>query len=189
MVEINGQCWYRRNSDKTPSSFDPSPAYVVGSDVGWSGYYTGGPHDNEGLLYQLSAVMNNSHTDRGQGVCAPGFHVPSDCEWMFLEHSLGMDNTVLTNLNYRGTDQGTKLKFASAGSSGFTALFSGFRDAAGSFFNRGAAGGNAGYFWASTPNSVDPSQSWRRFVINTEAKVFRQVGNPHLSFSVRCLKD
>jgi uncharacterized protein (TIGR02145 family) len=54
---------------------------------GWAGVE---PAPGEGQLYQWSAAMNNSSTERAQGICPSGFHVPSDCEWMYLENSLGM---------------------------------------------------------------------------------------------------
>lgn len=190
IVEIAGQCWMAENLDATPSNFDPAPEWVSLTDTGWSGYYDENPNNAEGYgrLYQWSAAMNGSTEERAQGVCPTGWHVPSDCEWMFLEYSLGMDVSELEVQNPRSSGQvGTQL--SPEGDSGFNAQYGGGRIAGGSGSYQGI---NAnGRFITSTPapeydgfmtyfaRILDPTQnySWRTFNING------------FSSSVRCVKN
>jgi uncharacterized protein (TIGR02145 family) len=76
IVDIGGQCWMRYNMN------------ISGGVV-----YSGGPYVNEGRLYTWYAAMNSSSTERAQGKCPTGWHIPSDCEWMYLENTLGMTTT------------------------------------------------------------------------------------------------
>ena len=187
LVEIGGQCWYRRNAVNIPSAYNPVSTWVNNSDVGWSGFYDGGPLANHGRLYQWSAAMNGSTAERAQGVCPTGWHVPSDCEWMYLENTLGMSTTDQQATGYRGT-QGQKLSdlvlAPATNSSGFTGLRAGYRrNTDGAFLARG----NSGFWWSSSEVSTTGTQ--RRFLASSEAGVFRSSINKAFGFSVRCLKD
>jgi uncharacterized protein (TIGR02145 family) len=205
LVNINGQCWMKTNLKEVPSNYSTASggigtgaAWTTNSpgDQGYWGYYntaitsgasgwaTTEPAAGEGLLYQWSAAMNGSTTERAQGVCPTGFHIPSDCEWMYLEHGQGMSITHQNMTNWRSTTgEGTKLK--GAGSSGFTALLAGFRHTDGPFYSRGTSG----YWWASSETSTSAAQS--RLLFGSEARVYRShySFNKAYAFFVRCLKD
>jgi uncharacterized protein (TIGR02145 family) len=188
LVEIGGQCWYSRNAVNTPSAYDPAPTWVNSTDVGWSGVYTGGPFTNEGLLYQWSAAMNGSTTERAQGVCPTGWHVPSDCEWMYLENTLGMSTTdQLVNNSWRSSGSvGSKLStLTSSGtnSSGFTALLAGLRSTNGTFNDRGSYG----HWWSSSEASTTFAR--RRYLVSSQVGVARASSSKANGYSVRCLKD
>jgi uncharacterized protein (TIGR02145 family) len=182
LVEIGGQCWARYNSDVVNSN--DKPALNDGIDRGSSDYYSsaaGEPAANEGLLYQWSAAMNGSTAERAQGVCPSGWHIPSDCEWMFLENTLGMTVSDQVNLGARSSGNvGSKLK--SGGASGFSGLLSGYGNYAPTFTSRGSGG----YFWSS---SVTGSNAFFRYLLSSVAYVGRLADNRANSFSVRCLKD
>lgn len=182
LVEIGGQCWARYNSDVVNSN--DQPAVNNGVDRGSSDYYGSAasePAANEGLLYQWSAAMNGATAERAQGVCPTGWHIPSDCEWMFLENSLGMTTAdqVIKGTRYSGT-VGTKLK--QGGASGFAGLFSGNGNYAPAFGSRGTYG----YFWSS---SVSVANAFYRDLNSSSAFVGRDAPSEAYSFSVRCLKD
>lgn len=182
LVEIGGQCWARYNSDVANSN--DSPAVNDGIDKGSSDYYGSAanePAPNEGLLYQWSAAMDGSSSERAQGVCPDGWHIPSDCEWMFLENSLGMAVSDQVSTGSRSSGGvGTKLK--AAGSAGFAGLLSGFGNYAPSFIYRG----NFGYYWSSSDSS---SGAFHRDVALSSGAFYRNAGSRAYSFSVRCLKD
>jgi len=176
LVEIGGQCWARVNNSITPLQSK--------SGDGSGGYYTGGPYTNpdEGLLYGWTAAMNTSTTapDRGQGTCPISWHVPSDCEWMFLENTLGMStsnqqvqagdpNNVSNQRDAASTNstsisvgrQLTVTSFSSSGgvsstnSSGFSALD------VGDFSYNTYADRGAGYtyYWTSTISTTPVTSS------------------------------
>ena len=181
LVEINGQCWYRRNAVNTPTAFDPVPNHVADTDVGWSGDYTGGPYTDEGKLYQWSAAMNNTTNERGQGICPTGWHVPSDCEWMYLEGSLGMSITEQEDTGSRSSG-GVGTKLLEGGSSGFEALLAGWRFS--EFFSNSK---NGAIFWTST--ATESSKAHRRWLEVNDPWVNRVSLVKDRGYSVRCLKD
>ncbi len=187
LIEINGQCWYRRNADNIPSAFNPSPAWANYTENGWSGYYIGGPYPNEGLLYQWTAAMNGASTERAQGICPIGWHIPSDCEWMFLENSLGMDVSQQTGTGWRESGSvGSKLSnftLEGTNSSGFSGLLTGIHHTNGSYGNRG---GHA-HWWTSTVYIFASPQ--RYYIDFGSVGVYRYSNNEAGAYSVRCLKD
>ena len=187
LVDISGQCWMRYNMDTIPSNYSSSPTWSS-TDVGWSGYYTGGPFTNAGLLYQWSAAMNGSTAERAQGVCPTDWHVPSDCEWMYLENNLGMSTALQgSTTGFRSTTgEGSKLSTATSSgnnNSGFTALLAGGRGSNGPFNSRVISG----FWWSSSEASATTAQG--RNLTSSQAGVFRNSRNEANGFSVRCLKD
>jgi uncharacterized protein (TIGR02145 family) len=182
LVEIGGQCWARYNSDVLNSN--DKPAVNDGVDKGSSDYYGSAasePAANEGLLYQWSAAMNAGTAERAQGICPVGWHVPSDCEWMFLENTLGMPVAEQTATGSRATGSvGTKLK--AGGTSGFAGFLSGDGGYAPAFGYRGTYG----TFWSSSVSGVN---GFSRSLNSSNASVPRNAYAKANSFSVRCLKD
>jgi uncharacterized protein (TIGR02145 family) len=151
-----------------------------GTFQGWAGAE---PAPGEGQLYQWSAAMNNSRTERAQGICPSGFHVPSDCEWMYLENTLGMSvvgQELGIQPGYDNSRSGglvaAKLSTFAYGrtgnnSTGFTGLLAGGRGYGtnGDFRGRGSQTGfpagftGSAFWWSSTfvprapnPNSQPP---------------------------------
>ena len=165
-----------------------SPTWVNSSDVGWYGYY----NDNyqaagEGTLLQWSAAMNGATTERAQGVCPTDWHIPSDCEWMYLENSLGMTIAEQQGTGWRNSGTvGSKLSTLTANgtnSSGFTALLAGLRSANGPFTSRGSSGS----WWSSSEPSATTAH--HRYLVSGQEGVSRNSFNKAYGFSVRCLKD
>ena len=187
VVEIGGQCWMQENIDVNPAG---SIAHDGSTDTGWYGYYsTTYQAAGEGTLLQWSAAMNGATTERAQGVCPTDWHVPSDCEWMYLENSLGMTIAEQQGTGFRDSGSvGSKLStFTNNGtgtnSSGFTALLAGFRNTHGTFFNRGTFG----FWWSSSETSA--SIALNRILHSSQVGVLRTSFNKALGYSVRCLKD
>jgi uncharacterized protein (TIGR02145 family) len=185
VVEINGQCWMQENIDVNPSG---SPTFGF-NDNGWYDYYNNTYQAaDEGTLMQWSAAMNGSTAERAQGVCPTGWHVPSDCEWMYLENSLGMSTADQENTFVRGTQGQDLSTFASGGtnSSGFTALPAGYNVSAfggNDFSDRGTNG----RWWTSS--QINPSSAWNRQIDDGAAGVARNQNAKADGFSVRCIKD
>ena len=190
VVEIGGQCWMQEGIDVNPTS---SPTWVNFTDVGWYGYYNAAYQAaGEGTLLQWSAAMDGVTTERAQGVCPTDWHIPSDCEWMYLENSLGM-----TTADQQGTgsrDSGTvgsKLSTLTdsgngTNSSGFTALLPGLRLDNGPFHNHG----NHTVLWSSSENIATTAHTRDMLISSTNLGVYRSNNaNKARGFSVRCLKD
>lgn len=208
LVLINGQCWMVQNAVELPTApcangintgcnvwLASSPGDIgswgyfnTTTTNGTAGWATAEPATNEGLLYQWSAAMNGSTRERTRGVCPAGWHIPSDCEWMYLEHGLGMfiSEQTTNSLTPRiAGSVGSKLSsFTSSGnnSTGFTGLLAGFRNSEGPFAGRTVLT----HFWSSSESSTTNAQ--RRSLQNSTG-VVRFSSNKAFGFSVRCLKD
>ncbi|MEY3412353.1 MAG: hypothetical protein RIQ70_1041 [Bacteroidota bacterium] len=188
LVEIGGQCWMRYNMNVTPTAFNPVPTWANNTDVGWSGIYTGGPFTNEGLLYQWSAAMNNTTTERAQGICPSGWHVPSDCELMYLENTLGMTTAEQQQGNSWRTSGSVSLDLSSSlpsgtNISGFSGLLTGRRYFSNGNFDKGLLA-----LWSSSASSG--TSAIMRELNGGIAGVGRKISEPKShGYSVRCLKD
>ena len=191
IVEIGEQCWFAENLASAPSNFDPSPDWVNLVDVGWNGYYQNDPQNGEdgnGKLYQLSAVLNNTIEERSQGSCPDGWHIPSDCEWMYLEKNLGMETNELELLNPRYSGSvGTKL--SPEGESGFDTNYSGYRTTSGSFSSRD----NYDYYFTSTFAGIGGDGQtptyYTRILQKDREFVWRSKNTTPMASSVRCVKN
>lgn len=79
-----------------------------------------------------------------QGVCPSGWHVATDCEYQYVEHTLGMTVAEQQAVGVRASGSvGTALKVA--GNSGLDITLSGARRYNTGFIN----GGSEGHFWSS----------------------------------------
>jgi gliding motility-associated-like protein/uncharacterized protein (TIGR02145 family) len=200
VVEINGQCWFAENlrttvlndgsaisnlNNTTAWSTTQLPAYAwMFSDVGYQ--YRGG-------FYNFYAVA----TDK---LCPIGWHVPTDCDFIYLENSLGMDPSEHTIVAYRGEAQnvGGQLKCVSnptpnTGANdlwGFAAKAYDYRDPGGGW----SPGGTNAQFWVSdTVENVD-GVGRTRTITNMFQAIYRNgTYNPALGYfnggcNVRCVK-
>jgi uncharacterized protein (TIGR02145 family) len=183
-VTIGAQTWMAENL-KTTHYADGSAIPLVEGTSDWTAltetskaycWYINSTvnRDTYGGLYTWAAAMNGTASSGAnpsgvQGVCPDGWHLPSDAEWKQLEMYLGMSQEEADNEDWRGTDEGGKLKetgtthwnapnTGATNSSGFTALPGGVRDVEGTFYD---VGGTA-YFWPAT--SDDVSWAWYRYL-------------------------
>jgi uncharacterized protein (TIGR02145 family) len=210
VVDINGQCWMTRNLNEIPSNF-PSPATWLATtiqDVGQHGYYntatpagtagwaTTAPSSAHGRLYQWSAAMNGTTLERAQGACPDGWHIPSDCEWRYLEHGIGMSiaqtNTqqnsagaVSQKLREIPANGGGTGGTAGTNSTGFSMILAGARSDAGVFSGNttGAA------FWTSSTYFINAPGTANHRTYSTATTRFWEAWKNNRTASVRCLKD
>jgi uncharacterized protein (TIGR02145 family) len=180
---IGNQTWMTENLAWLPS-VNPSSVYSYTKPYNYVYGYNGttvseakatANYTTYGVLYNWPAAMNGAASSTSvpsgvQGICPPGWHLPSDAEWTVL-------TDYLTNNGYgyggSGSDIGKSMastsgwtSYSEAGtignnqasnnSSGFTALPGGYRYGGGGFSN---LGGDA-FFWSSS--EVDASIAWGR---------------------------
>jgi len=181
-VKIGDQCWMAQNLNIGIMLSNPT----VAANNGIIEKYC--YNDNEdncimyGGLYMWNEMMNYVTTEKANGICPTGWHIPSDAEVKELEISLGMTPETADLVNtWRGSDQGTQLK--TGGSSGFNALLSGCQTGPGSFMLLNSYA----YLYTSTESGT---YAWRRCLSLSSASVGRYNTFPKsYSFSVRCIKD
>jgi uncharacterized protein (TIGR02145 family) len=174
-VTIGAETWMAENLN-----FDASSSRCYGDNTGGDGQNR---CDTYGRLYNWNAAMNNaassSATPSGiQGVCPPGWHLPSSAEWTALtnhvELSVGTKLKANSSLwvSMRGTDV-----------FGFSALPGGSGHSNGVFVNVGLIGG----WWSTTENGT--SLAWYRRMDSYSGEVHHGFNDKSNLFSVRCVKD
>ena len=193
LVEIGEQCWFRENlrtenytnGDSIPSGLSNSEWSTA--SFGASAIYGENPSNLEtfGRLYNWLAVNDS------RGLCPSGWHVPADSEWMVLEMTLGMSDSLVGLTGWRGTDQGTQIKSTYSWNNGGNGTnTSGFNAPAGGSrysYNGGYYhAGDLGEWWSS---SEDGTQGWFRTLSKEKENIRRNLAFKGFGFSVRCIVD
>jgi uncharacterized protein (TIGR02145 family) len=175
-VKIGNQIWMKENLKVTQAhNGSQIVSYIYNNNTSNLVPY--------GRLYTWNVAMNGSTTEKAQGICPDGWHIPSDEEVKQMEMALGMTRTEADMANtWRGNTIGTKLK--AGGSSGFDVMLSGRRSSAGSY----SFLGQVEYFWTSTESGN--LYAWRRCFDLYDDKVGRyDTFQKSYGFSVRCIKN
>jgi uncharacterized protein (TIGR02145 family) len=199
LVEIGGQCWFAdnlatdqyRNGDPIPNGAEINWATTISG--AYSYYYNDPSYDS------IYAKQYNWYTTvDSRGLCPTGWHVPSDCEWMYLEGSLGLSVADQQLAEWRGPMVGTAIKSplywwgyltnpapTGTNSSGFSAIPNGHQYPGGGFDN--VIGGYANW-WTST--SLGNLEACHRGLVFNNPTISRVLTmDKHWGHSVRCLKD
>lgn len=201
LVEIGGQCWFKDNLRTTKLNDgqnlvkESNAANWMNSPNSLVGWYNNDSLTNSpifGALYNFNAVSSSK-------LCPVGWHVPTDCEWMFLESFLGMSvSDQVRDNGGRGMAEniGGKMKepglnhwvapnAGATNSTNFTGLPGGMRAAdSGGDFNLG----NFGLWWTSSETSDANAQF--RTLRYEYGGIFRESPAPKwLGMSIRCIKD
>ena len=201
VVKIGEQWWLAENL-RTSFYTDGTPINQVTDNPEWcnltSGAYCWYLNDSAtyeypyGRMYNWFAVNTNK-------LCPIGWHVPSDADWKQLEMSLGMTQYQVDIEDWRGTDEGGKLKESGYAhwdepNSGATneSLFSALPGGSRSTF----AGGNFldithyGQWWTSTENPLDLDRAFFRALGYDWERICRgSFGLKRDGFNVRCVGE
>ncbi|MDR2581134.1 MAG: fibrobacter succinogenes major paralogous domain-containing protein [Fibromonadaceae bacterium] len=143
--------------------------------------------DIYGRLYNWNAAMNNAASSNDnpsgvQGVCPPGWHLPSRAEWDALVSAAGGASVAGKSLkavdtwNFNATHVGTD-------DFGFSALPGGDGYSSGNF----SSVGYGGYWWCAT--EFIASYAWFRSMGSNFSNVYSNSSGKSDLFSVRCVKD
>jgi uncharacterized protein (TIGR02145 family) len=197
-VKIGSKWWMAENLKVQRYNNGDSIDYVSQNEADsvWSNQKTGAYcyFDSKfGFLYNFYSLSDS------RGIAPTGWHIPGDDEWKEMEISLGMSNEQADSVNWRGGEEGNKMKIIGGNTmywanssdiynifgtneSGFTALGGASR-----IFN-GHWGDltHTGFWWTSSVNEDLP---WYRGLDYNKTNVFRYYGPKNYGFSVRCVKD
>ncbi|WP_462282072.1 FISUMP domain-containing protein [Salinivirga cyanobacteriivorans] len=197
-VIIGNQEWMAENL-KTTTYNTGTAIDLVTDNADWDNYTTGAYcwYDNDEATYgDIYGALYNWYTVETGSLCPDGWHVPTDNEWKTLEMNLGISQSEIDEIDFRGTNEGSMLAGNAElwnegeltnniefGSSNFTALPSGFRSYNGSFTDFGNDGG----WWTATV--YDSDEAWLRIIDSYSSKIFRYYYFNENGLSVRCIKD
>ncbi len=177
VIQIGHQCWLKENLDVG--------TMIQGSDTAKDNsiiekYCYDNSYENcnkYGGLYEWDEAMQYTIDEGAQGICPPGWHIPTHAELQTLKNTVGDDGNALKALG-QGNGGGT-----GTNTSGFSALLAGYCGSGGGFYYLNIYA----YFWSSTEGFLRYALSM--YLENYDSYVdvhYFQMGN---GFSVRCLKD
>ena len=193
-IRIGDQWWladnlrvvHYRNGDPISTGF---------GDETWGSLTTEGycVYDNDAAYVETYGYLYNWYViEDNRNVAPEGWHIPSDEEWMQLESYLGMEQSAVNSMGFRGTDEGRKLKSTSGwksgrngtNSSGFNAKPAGYRSALTGIFM-----GERNYteYWTSSLN--ENQLPIRRHVDGFLNEISRFQTDPSSGLSIRCVMD
>ena len=176
-VQVGAQCWLKENLD-VGTMIDGSVDQTNNGTI--EKYcYNDDPANcmTYGGLYQWDEAMQYSTTPGAQGICPPGWHIPTLAELETVKTSVGGDGNALKAIG-QGTGSG-----AGTNTSGFSTLLAGYRYYDGTFSNRGGSA----TVWSST--QYDAALAGGLYLNNGNAYVNLANYGKYYGFSVRCLQD
>jgi len=179
---------------RTTTFTNNAPILNVTDNTEWSNL--NGPaycwYNNDISYKPTFGALYSWFTIESGALCPSGWHVPTDADFKTLEMSLGMTQVQADASEWRGTDQGKKMKnttgWASGGNgtnaSGFSAMPSGYK-----YYETGTTNdlGKLCYWWTSSSTSSDIA-AYRRLDGNNDA-VYRNGTYKRAGKAVRCVKD
>ncbi len=193
LIEIGGQCWFAENLATTKFNDgtsiagatshgewynDSLPKYENIADVSYNDVF--------GMLYNGMVVINEKN------VCPLGWHIPSDCDWMYLEQNMGLSSVQQQQNGGRGINAGEFLRSQllweipmteNTNISGFNGLPGGLHFIEGHWYTMGMA-----YWWTSS--TFGSNALWFRSIAGSD--IYRgavETGSLMNGMNIRCLKD
>ena len=173
-VKIGNQTWLKENLDvgtmiqgtANPSNNGVIEKYCYGNDTANCNKYGG--------LYQWSEAMAYDTANCARGICPEGWHIPTKAEFDTLAVNRNDYNRLIAL--GQGTEDGV-----GTNSSGFSALFAGYRSTNGSLITLG----KSTYFWSSTEDRVAYAYGFA-LSDHSSSTSYNMKG---FGFSIRCIKD
>lgn len=177
-VLVGNRCWFAKNlnvgtmipgiNDQTDNAitekycFDDDTANCTAS----------------GGLYQWGEAMQYATTAGSQGLCPPGWHLPTIAEYQALSVAVGGNGNALKAVG-QGTGAGV-----GTDSSGFSLLLAGQRNLSNGF----SFLGDVAYLWSST--GAGSAHAYLPIVAGSSSTVYsNEIGEHQYGISLRCIQD
>ncbi|KAA3614980.1 MAG: hypothetical protein D8M58_11040 [Calditrichaeota bacterium] len=199
-IKIGKQWWMTENLRVTRYRNADSIRHVP-DDNEWTTLTEGGYsiYDHHGANIITYGLLYNGYAAQDSRNIAPdGWRVATDDDWKELEVFLGIPESELNDNQWRGTNEGDKIKESgtlhwvapnanATNEYGFTAQPNGFRSSLNANFI-GLA--HQAYFWTSSVyNNGSDIYGWARGLHRDHTEISRVYYNNNNGFGVRCIKD
>jgi len=176
-VQIGSQCWLKENLNigtmingiDTAKNNSIIEKYCYNNDAANCTIYGG--------FYQWNEAMQYVATQKAQGICPTGWHIPTLAEFTTLSTTVSGDGNKLKAIG-QGTGTG-----AGTNTSGFSALMTGYRITDGSFGYLGSYT----FFWSST--DVPALNAGYMRLLGSGSGIDLPYYLKGIGYSVRCLYD
>jgi uncharacterized protein (TIGR02145 family) len=192
-VKIGDQWWMAEDLRSSKFSNGNSVKYINELDTSeWAN--TKFPAYSKGIVGNLYNFYTVGSLDN---IAPEGWHIATEADWQMLELYLGMSSDEVNKVNWRGSNEGDKLKqdyqFRSwknftnvwgTNQSGFAAMPCGCRlfDGRNCFPNTA----EQGFWWTSTTSE---NEAWFRSLDYKKSKIFRYYAQKNYGYAIRCVKN
>jgi uncharacterized protein (TIGR02145 family) len=186
-VQIGNQCWFRENlniGNRIDASQNQSNNNIIEK------YCYNDLESNcdiYGGLYTWDEMMQYSSHENVQGICPPGWHLPSDFEWRTLTDYLGGRSIAGGKMKESGLKHWNDPNYGATNESGFTAR-------PGGSLVTGIGSGGIGFegWWFSSSMCYPPTPG-NRMIPYDNSGIMEDVGCgksfSNVNYSVRCILD
>ena len=201
-IKIGDQVWMAENL-KVSHYRNGDPIPNLTSSENWKSSKSGAfcfynNNDKKGTTF--GALYNWYAVKDSRNIAPEGWHVPTEEEWKQLEIYLGMSQAEADGVQFRGTNEGSKLAgnaslwlFDGAlkaemefGASGFTVLPGGYRLSETGEFD---GVGGIGSFWTSSYFDYVWESAYYRLIFYDDARSRGETNDMKTGLSIRCVKD
>jgi len=176
-VLIGNQCWLKENLDVGTRIQNNQSALDNGIIEKYCYDNDSVNCDNNGGLYSWNEAMQYSTTSGSQGICPPGWRIPTLAELQTLRDSVNGNGNSLKAIG-QGTGAG-----AGTNTSGFSALLTGYRN----FDGNSVLFGEVTHFWSSTESNTTTTTSLH--VGYDNSGIFFTDYSKGNGFCIRCIKN
>lgn len=168
-VQIGTQCWLAKNLN-----------YSVSGAIAGTGVYS---PDSVGLFYNWTTAMQGYPATNGipgttQGVCPPGWHLPTRDEFTTLNTIIGNNGNSL-----KAIGEGVAPYGQGTNTTGFTAYLTGYY-----YVGTFASNNSSTYLWSSTMGTTS-SRAWARTLASSVADFVESDTFQPISYCVRCIRN
>lgn len=163
VIQIGNQCWLAENLN-----FETENSFCFNDEEDNCNTF--------GRLYKWEDAII---------ACPPGWHLPTNDEWIQLANALGGLEVSGGKLKETGLLNWIPPNAEATNESGFNALPSGFRGSGGSYEKLG----NDAYYWTATDSEVNNSLAIYRGLNYNNGKLGEYTTDKRFSFAIRCVKD
>jgi len=176
-VQIGTQCWLRENLNvgvKIDGNSNQTDNSVIEK---WCYNNLESNCDAYGALYQWNEIMQYVNTPAAQGICPPGWHIPTNSEYATLEIYASSESDKLreTGTAHWDSENGATNDF------NFTAVGAGHRTSGFDLLK------NILNLWTSDEQSVN--EAWHYDLNNSVNPIISGYSLKESGFSVRCIKN
>jgi len=140
--------------------------------------------DQWGGLYQWDETMQYLQTANAQGICPPGWHIPSSQDWKTLIRYLGGNDFAGGKMKYTGSNGWQTPNVGGTDISGFTALPGGYFDYMAQQWHDQ---NRDGYFWSSQTITKGTSVAMTLTYRDSDIDLYEEYTPSALS--VRCIRN